>query len=53
MTKIHASIRKDPKHLKAERKGKPKRDHAKKRNIRLTVAQRKAKVQMHFAEVAK
>jgi large subunit ribosomal protein L5e len=47
-TKIHAEIRKNPTKVKKEAKKAPKRDFAKKRQIRLTNDQRKKNVEKKF-----
>lgn len=53
--KIHAEIRKNPDRVRRGVKQNPKRDHAKKRQVRLNAAQRKANVAKRFkiAEDAK
>lgn len=48
-TKIHDSIRKNPDFVKKEAKKAPKREHVKKRQVKLTRAQRKERVQKKIA----
>jgi len=46
---VHDAIRKNPDRQKKERKEKPKREHLKKRQVRLTNAQRKDRIKKKIA----